>query len=160
MNKSFKAISVFAGVFLAGAVVGGVVTWQLNRALMHQHMAQAEQRFVGQQLRRMSSDLNLSEEQTVQVKVILDRTGEELRKHREETFKAAKVIIDRMHADIVLLLTPEQKQRMEELLKRQGERLKRLMPPPGEARGEPHGPPPPGMMPEHEDHMPPPPMME
>lgn len=161
MNKSLKAVLVFSGVFLAGVIVGGVVSWRTSRVVMHQRMAQAEQRFVGQQLRRMVTDLDLSEAQTAQVKAILDRAGEELRKHREETFKTAKAIVDRMHADIALLLTSEQKQRMEELRRRQGERLRHLMPPPGGPRGEPHGPPPPpGMMPEHEEQMPPPPMME
>lgn len=161
MNRTFKAIVVFAGVFLAGAIVGGVATWRVNRSLMQHRMARAEQRFVGQQLRRLSEDLNLSEVQAAAVKSILDRAGVDLRKHREETFNEARLILDRMHADIALLLTAEQKARLEELRKRQGERLKRMMPAPGGPHGEPHGPPPPpGMMHEPGERMPPPPMME
>jgi len=149
MNKTWKIWAVFTGVFLAGVLAGGLVTWRVGRLLMQQRMAKAEQHFVGQQLRRLRHDLDLTPEQAEQVRKILDRTGDELRVQRQQTFKDAKTILDRMHAEIALLLTPEQRQRMTELNQRQRERMQRFfMAPPGSHDGPPPGPPPPGGRPE------------
>ena len=145
MNKPWKVILAFTGVFLAGAVIGGVVTLRFVREMVRDFRPM--DRFEPLLMKRYASRLELTEEQREQVREIVRTTEKELRRLRGEGFKEAVSAGEKMNAQIEQILTPEQRVRLEELKQEMRERWKeqrkiRLMRP-----DRPMGDGPPGMPP-------------
>lgn len=155
MNKPWKVILVFLGVFLAGAVFGGFVSIRLARHWFRDSFRPpAMEQFVPMILRKYSARLELTPGQLEQIRPIVRSADEELHRLRRNNFAATIAVAEKMNADIAALLTPEQQQKLQEMKEEWRERWKldrlrrnreRNSPPPAE--GRPGDAPPPGNAP-------------
>jgi Spy/CpxP family protein refolding chaperone len=139
MNQPWKVILAFTGVFLAGVLVGGLVTLRVGRHIA-QRLPMAEG-FGPQLLGRLVTQLELTPEQQAKIKPIVDQAAEELHELRRTTQHSSAAVLVRMQSDISAVLTPAQKAKFDELSTQQRDRFKRFMDERGRRRGE-H---PPGM---------------
>jgi uncharacterized membrane protein len=119
MNKTWKVVLTFTCVFLAGAVAGGFTYARFARTVVESRI-RAEQ-FASSYLKRLEESLELTPEQVVRIKPVIEATGEELGRMRRETIGA----FQRLDAAIVKELTPEQKTKFEEMQRRMRERRDR-----------------------------------
>jgi Spy/CpxP family protein refolding chaperone len=141
MEKSWKIILAFAGVFLAGAVCGGLVMQRAGNIFRPAGRFAPAEGFWPQMLQRLAARLDLTPEQREKIRPILRRTQEEVQTLRRAQFAGVGRAMERMHAEIDALLTPEQRVKLEELRSRFRERVERER---RELRGgqRPPGPPP------------------
>lgn len=152
MSRKLKIVLCLAGIFLAGAITGGLVTLRVARGGSSNKGKMAD--FVPRQLARLSGELDLSQEQQEAVEKILRRGAEEIGALRRESFTATGAKVREMNASIATLLTPEQAVKFEEFVNRQRERMRRYQQDKTDARrgpresprkgggGEPPAPPP------------------
>ena len=124
MDKPWKVILAFTGIFLAGVLVGGLVTLRVVRNVAHR-LPMSDQ-FGPQLMRRLVTQLELSPDQEAKLKPIVDQAAEELRQLRHTTQRTTESVIVRMQGDISALLTPAQKAKLDALVDQQRERLKRF----------------------------------
>jgi len=122
MNKRWAVILAFLGVFVAGAVVGGLV------ARRSPQPAPSEQRrgpppppdldrFTSAIMKRYTARLELDEAQRERLKKIVLQAEGELRQLRANSFQTTITIGDRMNAQVEGLLRPDQHERFEKLKK-------------------------------------------
>lgn len=125
MDKPWKVVLAFTGIFLAGVLVGGMATirWGRNFA---QRQPMGEQ-FAPRMMERLTSELQLTADQQAKIRPIIDARTTELRQLRRTTQKATANVLEHMQSDIAAQLTPEQKAKFEEQLKKQRERMRRFM---------------------------------
>jgi Spy/CpxP family protein refolding chaperone len=125
MDKPWKVILAFTGIFLAGILVGGLVTlrWGKNMA---QRLPMSEQ-YGPQLMRRLVTQLDLTPEQQAKIKPIVDQAAQELRQLRRTTQRTSASVIERMQGEIAAQLTPEQKVKYDEQVSKQRERMRHFM---------------------------------
>ncbi|HEY0945254.1 MAG TPA: hypothetical protein VGD81_08295 [Opitutaceae bacterium] len=119
-TASWKVALAFTGVFLAGAVAGGIVSLRVAKSL---HAKKGSEGFVASQMERFTDALDLTPEQRTKIKPILDSAGDDLRRLRAETAQ----IFQWMEGGIASELTPEQKEKFDEMQRKQRERWKKMM---------------------------------
>jgi Spy/CpxP family protein refolding chaperone len=146
MNRSWKVMLAFAGVFLCGAVFGGFLSLRLARAQVAGEGFNPKppvNQFVPMLLRRYEARLELTQEQLEKIRPIVKATEEELRLMHRENFSRSMAVADAMNAKISDLLTQEQRDKLAAMKQEwrerwQSERNRRLRdrdqppPPPGE----------------------------
>jgi len=103
MNKTFMTVFALIGIFLCGAIAGGVVAVRYVRTIPVKKAA--EQQLNSQQWRRNTDRLNLTAEQRERISAIITAFFQEQQNTRKTTQAAA----DKAHADISAVLTPEQR---------------------------------------------------
>jgi len=103
MNKTFQTIFALIGIFLCGAIVGGVVSLRYVRPATVQKKA-AENQLYSQQWMRIANRLNLTPEQHEKYQAIITVFMQE----QQNVNKATKAATDKAHADILGVLTPVQ----------------------------------------------------
>lgn len=139
MDKPWKVISAFVGVFIAGAVFGGFFTARTASKKIQEVQpppaavattpaptpaTPAVNRPAGNNnrgtisvtpimLQRLAVQLKLTDEQKEKITPIIKRADDDMRYLRTENFRSTNRVLERMHADISMLLTPEQKQELE-----------------------------------------------
>jgi len=125
MDKPWKVILAFTGIFLAGILVGGLVAlrWGKN---FSPRQSMGEQ-YGPRMMKRLVDQLELTAEQQAKVKPIVDQATEELRQLRHTTQRTTASVIERMQGEISAVLTPEQKAKFDEQIRQQHERVKRFM---------------------------------
>ncbi|MCF7687967.1 MAG: hypothetical protein K9M98_01675 [Cephaloticoccus sp.] len=138
MNKPWKVILAFFGVFLAGAVFGGLLVLRVARN--HDMKSAAMDRFTTMVLTRYSDRLALTSEQKEIIRPIVMKAEGELRRVRNAGFKETVVIAEKMNEEVAKVLTPEQVGKLQELRKEMSERWKRDR---AKRNGGPPRPPPP-----------------
>ena len=112
MNKTLLVILAFLGVFVCGAVVGGVVTFRFGRQAVQKKAAE----HIGlQQWRKMGEQMELTAEQREKIRPLVVRAAQD----RQAALKQAQMFNDRLVEDVEALLTPEQRAKFQELRKRQ-----------------------------------------
>jgi len=124
MNKRWTVILAFCGVFVAGAVVGGLVVRRgappPTTPAPHRGPPSSGpdlDRFTPVIMRRYTARLELDDAQRDQIQdIVVDAEGE-LRALRNRSFQETIAIGDRMNAQVALLLRPEQHERFEKLKK-------------------------------------------
>lgn len=122
MSKPWKIILAFMGVFIAGAVIGGVVVLRFGREIAGE--SRPMDRFEPMLMKRYAKHLELTDEQRAKVREIVRTTEKELRRLRGEGFKEAVAAGEKMNAQIEQLLTPQQRVRLEALKHEMRERWK------------------------------------
>ena len=155
MASTVKIILAVGGIFLAGAVTGGFVSVRVIESRVAKQRAQ--QRFGPTDLGgRLTEQLHLTPEQKEQIRPILTRTSDELRKVRRDAFNNTAALIARMDEDMSKILTAEQGVLLKKVRAEEEERRKRWMaerakrneqPRPPGSPGEDAPPPPPTDMP-------------
>jgi len=125
MDKPWKVILAFTGIFLAGILVGGLVTLRVGKSLA-QRLPMAEQ-YGPKLMQRLVTQLDLTPEQQDKIKPIVDQAAEQLRELRRTTQRTTASVLERMQGDIGAVLTPAQKTKFDEQVSQQRERFKRFM---------------------------------
>ncbi|HUU14308.1 MAG TPA: hypothetical protein VM182_11450 [Terriglobia bacterium] len=116
-----RAYIYFVATFLLGIVVGGagVLFYAWNTGLWHRRPS--NERIV----RRLTRDLNLSPTQMEQLKQIMDDSEKKIGELRTQVGPQFDAIREEGHERIRKILSPEQLQKFNELVRRHGERRKR-----------------------------------
>lgn len=110
MNKPWKVILAFAGVFVSGVICGGPITGWIRHRQHENRPPFAERTMV-----RFEKELKLTPAQKEKIQPILVRAQQEWRQSRQENMRNMTGVIDRMHDDLGAELTPEQRSRLEEI---------------------------------------------
>lgn len=133
MNKNWKVILTFIGIFAAGAVTGILVapSFFRNVAEWRAQHSPARSQFQGQLGRqffsRITEQLDLTPEQREKIKPIEQRMIAELRRLRRETQRETELVIKQTQEEISAVLTPEQRVQFEERIAKGRERIKKFL---------------------------------
>ena len=129
MDKTWKAVLAFIGIFLAGAVAGGFVSLNFVRVPPPQVLRQTvtEQQWVIGQMRRFVNELKLDETQREQVKPVLERAAADIRRLRRRAYRETMDIIEGVNNEIAPMLTEGQKEKFEDIRWLQRKRIEELM---------------------------------
>jgi Spy/CpxP family protein refolding chaperone len=119
MNSAlkWKLIAGFVLVFLAGGATGVFVSAATAHRFLfgphrHGYAAQAMKN-------RLQWQLRLTDEQMAKISPIIEKTGAQLEEIRGETGRRVREAIAQAHRDIAPILTPEQKERLQQMEQRQ-----------------------------------------
>ena len=138
MEKPWKVILAFAGVFVAGAIFGGALAprWFGPRRPMHRGQA-----FELHLMDRLTRELALTPEQQKKIAPIVSRAEAETRRLRRESVQSFRAVMEKANTEIAAELTPEQRTKMDEMQRRFRERLERFRARHGQKRAPPPPPP-------------------
>jgi Spy/CpxP family protein refolding chaperone len=125
MTLNWKILTVFTGIFIAGAVAGGFVSARMIRHFAEKRFTPDQ--FGPQQMKKFTEQLNLTPEQREKIRPVILQTGEDLKKVRRDAFKATTELFERMEAGIARELTDEQRARLREIQEKERERRKQWM---------------------------------
>jgi Spy/CpxP family protein refolding chaperone len=125
MDKPWKVILAFAGIFVAGILVGGLVTLRWGKNFT-QKQPGGEQ-FGPALMQRLVKQLDLTPDQQAKVKPIVDSATEELRQLRRTTQRTTAAVVVRMQGDIAAVLTPDQKAKFDTQVSQARERIRHFM---------------------------------
>jgi hypothetical protein len=126
MDKTWKVVLVFIGIFAAGLVVGGLVTLRVVKYLAAPRLGSPEQ-YGPQLIKGFAKKLDLTPEQQEKIKPLITRGAEELRQLRRTAWTTSQAVIERMEGEIAAQLTPDQKVKFDQMLAEQRERLKHFL---------------------------------
>jgi Spy/CpxP family protein refolding chaperone len=122
MNKPWKVILMFLGVFIAGGLCGAA----LGIRFFHGPPPGGRNPVRVDIMDRLDKGLKLTPEQKEKIKPIVQRTQEETQRLRRENVRELAAVMDRMHTEVAAELTPEQRVKLEEMRKRFRERAERV----------------------------------
>lgn len=125
MDKPWKVILAFTGIFVAGVLVGGLVTLRWGKNFV-QRQPMGEQ-YGPQLMKRLVTELELTPEQEAKLNPIVTAASEELRELRRSTQRTSAAVLTRMQGEIAAVLTPAQKVKFDELASKQRERFRHFM---------------------------------
>jgi Spy/CpxP family protein refolding chaperone len=125
MNKSWKPILLLIGIFLAGLVSGGLLTAHFGREWLSGRASPEQWATI--HLKKLAERLELKPEQVEQIRPIVKRDMDELRRIRNQSMTESRSIFDRMQRDIAEKLTPEQKKEFEVYNRERREHLQKFM---------------------------------
>src|SRR5438105_11504741 len=119
MNSAlkWKLIAGFLLVFIAGGATGVFVSAATAHRFLfgphrHGYAAQAMKN-------RLQWQLRLTDEQMAKISPIIEKTGAQLEVIRGDTGKRVRETIAQAHREIAPILTPEQKERLQQMEQRQ-----------------------------------------
>jgi Spy/CpxP family protein refolding chaperone len=108
-----KLATYVLAIFLAGAASGALVAWQVSRRVPVAPLPPAE---IGARLRaRFQSQLALTPNQVQKIDPMIDQAMLRVEAIRQETASHVFANVSQLHAQMLTVLTPEQKTRFEEL---------------------------------------------
>ncbi|HET7536188.1 MAG TPA: hypothetical protein VFJ90_07025 [Candidatus Didemnitutus sp.] len=146
-DKPWKLVLLLTGIFAAGLVAGSFGSMRFARYFDPKRPAPEE--WGTNRLKSLKEQLDLTAAQVEQLRPIMKRDTDELRRVRESSMKDTQRIFQRMEQDIAAILTPEQKTKFDDMNREARERMQKFLKdrrpgwsshPPG---GEPPLPPPP-----------------
>ncbi len=128
MGQTWKAILAFTGIFIAGAVFGGFMTLRFYpqpkpAALAVQKFPMPLERVTPQILGRLAHRLELTDAQKEKIRPIIAQADREMRRLRQESFKATLTVSKEMYAQVARELTPEQAEKLEQMQQEMRERI-------------------------------------
>lgn len=146
MQNPWKVILVFVGVFIAGAVFGGLLALRLGREILRNRPVVAAplrgeksgdapavanppggpaavQR--AQLMRRLANQLDLTSAQRERLGPVLTRGIQDFWREQQRFNRENIFLLQRLKQDIGRELTPAQQQRLDELWQKQAEILRR-----------------------------------
>lgn len=112
-KRPWKAATLLAAVFLAGGLVGGAVARMLPPP--------GPMRDTGGMLAHMTKDLDLSGPQQDSIRAILERYRPAMDSAWGEVRPRIETVRARIRSDIAAQLTPEQRSKYEDMMKRHDE---------------------------------------
>jgi hypothetical protein len=116
-----RAYVYFALTFLLGVILGGTCVYYYAWSTGHWHRAFNRQNFV----RHLKADLNLSDTQVPQLEQILDSSLSKFRSAQQQSDAQLNAIREETRDAIRQILSPEQTQKFNELVRRWDERRRR-----------------------------------
>jgi Spy/CpxP family protein refolding chaperone len=119
MNSAlkWKLIAGFLLVFLAGGATGVFFSAATAHRFFfgpHRHGAAAQA-----MKNRLQWQLRLTDEQLAKISPIIEKTGAQLEAIRGDTGRRVRETIAQAHSEIAPILTPEQKERLQQMEQRQ-----------------------------------------
>ena len=100
-------------IFLAGVGSGALIGWQMCRRMPVAPVPPAE---IGARLRaRFQSRLNLTPDQVQKIDPMIDKAMRQVEVIRKETANHVFANVSNLHEQVLVVLTPEQKVKFEEL---------------------------------------------
>jgi hypothetical protein len=141
MDKPWKVVFAFVGVFIAGSVFGGFFALRIggrvlqmeNPALrarpLDQRNAQQQRPLLGglqpvqaaQLMRRYAERLDLTPEQKEKINPLIQRATEDIRRQQQINLRENSIILQRLQQDLAKELTADQRVRLEKMEQRQQE---------------------------------------
>lgn len=125
MDKTWKVILAFAGIFVAGLLVGGLVTLRVVKSLAPPRLGSPEQ-FSPLLMKRISSKLELTPEQQEKIRPLIARAADELHQMRRTVWTNSQAVMERVDGEIAAVLTPPQKLKFDQMREEQRERVRRF----------------------------------
>lgn len=138
--RSGRVILYALLIFLAGAVTGVLVAPMVGRTFIRPPQAKDMSHHM---LEYLQSGLNLTAEQTAQIKPLIEKTGADMEVIHHETMKRVLARIAQTHAQISVLLTPEQQAKFTKMQAEHRKQMRHDHPfllPPGPPPPPPSGP--------------------
>lgn len=149
MDRPWKVISAFVGVFMAGAVFGGFFTLRsvdrvvdAARGKGAQAKAQASKPapaspaptsapgtakgIAPQVMRQLTQRLSPTPEQQKAIRPIVGRAAEDLQRMQREHLADTTRTTERMYADVSAVLTPAQRAQLEQMRQEMLERVRKV----------------------------------
>lgn len=150
MDKPWKVIFAFVGIFAAGAVAGGFFG---HRRAFRQYLAAGPTPVVVAPtpapsttstpnapkakpptplpptqiqpavMRQLTQRLNLTNDQKKKVAPVVARANEDLQRLRRENLQDTTRVVEQMYADVMSVLSPEQREQLEEMKRKMQERV-------------------------------------
>lgn len=150
MDKPWKVIFAFVGIFVAGAVAGGFFG---HRRAVKQLFANMPAPVViaptpmpvsmtnapkattpaprplpptqiqPAVMRQLTQRLNLTNDQKKKVAPVVARANEDLQRLRRENLQDTTRVVDQMYTDVMAVLTPEQREQLEDMKRKMQERV-------------------------------------
>jgi len=168
MDRPWKVISAFVGVFIAGAVFGGFFTLRsvdrvvdaargkgtpakapATKPAPAAPAAPAPAKGIAPQvMRQLTQRLSPTPEQQKAIRPIVSRAAEDLQRMQREHLADTTRTTERMYADVSALLTPAQRTQLEQMRQEMLERVRKVRekrdetPAEGTAKSTPAGTPP------------------
>jgi len=118
---SRRAYLYFALTFLLGVIVGGICVYYYAWSTGHWHRPFNRQNFV----HRLKAELNLSDSQVSQLEEILEGSTSKMRSAQQQADAQFNSVRQEARAQIRQILSPEQTQKFNELVRRWDERRRR-----------------------------------
>ncbi len=126
MNRNLKVSLLIVGIFACGVVVGAVVAKQVFGPGRPPGGGGPEG-FGPSVMRRLTAELELSEQQRAAVEPIIKKAGDELRDLRQESMKQSGAVIEAMNLAVTAELTEAQREKFTVLKETQKARMKTIM---------------------------------
>jgi len=121
LGKRKLALYVLA-IFLAGGGSGAFIAWKVCRHMPVVFRPSAE---IGARLRtRLQSQLALTPDQVQKIDPMIDQAMRRVEAIRQETAGQVFANVSNMHQQVLMVLTPEQKVKFEELERERREHLR------------------------------------
>lgn len=127
MNRSLKVSLLIVGIFACGVVVGGFGAKRFFPSHRPPGGGGGPDGFGPSVLRRLTSELALSEQQRAAIEPIIKRTSDELRVLRQESVKQSGAVIEAMNTAVTAELTEPQREKFAVLKEAQKARMKAYM---------------------------------
>lgn len=134
MQTPWKVISAFVGVFVGGAVFGGLFSLRTTAPTAAQPGPAQPAKASGAatrgpsitpaMLRHLRDRLKLTDEQARNIEPLVARADEDLRLLRRENFEGTTRVMNRLHDDMMAWLTPEQVDHLERIRRNTQQRLR------------------------------------
>jgi hypothetical protein len=146
MDRPWKVILAFVGVFIAGAVFGGFFTLrsaarvaEASRPKANSVKPPAGKQAPGgpaapaaakgiapQVMRQLTQRLSPTPEQQKAIRPIVSRAAEDLQRMQKEHLADTTRTTERMYADVAALLTPAQRAQLEQMRQEMLERVRKV----------------------------------
>ena len=143
MDRPWKVILAFVGVFIAGAVFGGFFTLrsaarvaEVTRPKTTPAKAPANKPAPGapaagkgiapQVMRQLTQRLSPTPEQQKAIRPIVSRAAEDLQRMQKEHLADTTRTTERMYSDVAALLTPAQRTQLEQMRQEMLERVRKV----------------------------------
>jgi hypothetical protein len=146
MNRPWKVILAFVGVFIAGAVFGGFFTLRsaarvvevarpkagpakasASKPVTTVPAAPATAKGIAPQvMRQLTQRLSPTPEQQKAIRPIVSRAAEDLQRMQKEHLADTTRTTERMYADVAALLTPAQRTQLEQMRQEMLERVRKV----------------------------------
>lgn len=126
MEKTWQVVVAFIGIFIAGTFTGGLLALRIVKQLTPPRPPFNQggvDQFAPAQMRNFAEQLNLTNEQREKIRPIVQRSGEALRRLRQDTQHETREILERMHDRVAAELTPEQLVKFDEIRERWRQRM-------------------------------------
>lgn len=124
MDKPWKLILLLAGIFIAGVVAGGLGTIGWGHRLWRER---PQQEWPERRMGVLVERLDLTPAQMEKVRPILRRGFQELNQLRFQALTDSRAVVKRMEQDVADVLTPEQRDKYEQMKNESRERFRKLL---------------------------------
>ena len=125
MKKHYKLIIGAILIFTSGLLVGGGIAYIITQK---QGKREPLQKFKTELFDRMVKELKLTPEQQIEVKLLLDKGMERMKKFRLKHTPEILMIVKENHQDLKKILTPEQWMLYEGYRSEQLDKMQRSIP--------------------------------